>query len=89
MSRELGELLSHTDAAEVLGVHPRTLLRWAREGRIARVRVGRRVRFARRDVAEFLAAHYGTVDVRGTAAAVGTRNPSLACGVVVPMRRKA
>jgi len=32
-------------AAEILGVHPWTLYRWAREGRIPAVRLGRSVRF--------------------------------------------
>ena len=34
-----------TRAAEILGVHPWTLYRWAREGRIPAVRLGRSVRF--------------------------------------------
>lgn len=32
-------------AAEVLGVHPWTLYRWAREGKIPSIKLGRSVRF--------------------------------------------
>jgi excisionase family DNA binding protein len=38
-------LLSAVDAGNLLGIHPVTLLRWAREGRVPHRRLGRKVRF--------------------------------------------
>jgi len=38
-------LLNATEAAEMIGVHPVTLLRWARENRLPCRRVGRKVSF--------------------------------------------
>lgn len=38
-------LLSATTVAEMLSLHPVTLLRWAREGRVPHHRLGRRVVF--------------------------------------------
>lgn len=37
--------ISATDAGELLGIHPVTLLRWAREGRVPHRRLGRKVKF--------------------------------------------
>lgn len=39
------QTVSVARAAEVLGVHPWTLYRWAREGRIPAIKLGRSVRF--------------------------------------------
>lgn len=41
----LVETIGVEEAARVLGVHPYTLYRWAREGRVPCVRLGRSVRF--------------------------------------------
>ncbi|MGD0443163.1 MAG: helix-turn-helix domain-containing protein [Edaphobacter sp.] len=38
-------LLSAEDAGNLLGIHPVTLLRWAREGRVPHWRLGRKVKF--------------------------------------------
>lgn len=38
-------LISAEDASGLLGIHPVTLLRWAREGRVPRRRLGRKVTF--------------------------------------------
>jgi excisionase family DNA binding protein len=38
-------LLSAADAGNLLGIHPVTLLRWAREGRVPHRRLGRKVKF--------------------------------------------
>jgi len=38
-------LISAVDAGKLLGIHPVTLLRWAREGRIPHRRLGRKVKF--------------------------------------------
>lgn len=44
MNAEL-RTMSVNEAAKELGVHPWTLYRWAREGRIPAVKLGRSVRF--------------------------------------------
>lgn len=38
-------LISAAEAGQLLGVHPVTLLRWAREGKVPSRRLGRRVTF--------------------------------------------
>jgi len=38
-------LISADDAGKLLGIHPVTLLRWAREGRVPHRRLGRKVKF--------------------------------------------
>ena len=38
-------LMSATEAGQLMGVHPVTLLRWAREGRVPHRRLGRKVTF--------------------------------------------
>jgi excisionase family DNA binding protein len=49
-------LLSSTDAAKLLGVHPNTIRRWSDDGMIPAYRVGKRLdrRFRRTDLEEFL-----------------------------------
>jgi excisionase family DNA binding protein len=42
----LGALITATEAAVELRVHPVTILRWAREGRIPHLRLGRKVLFS-------------------------------------------
>jgi excisionase family DNA binding protein len=48
--------LTVADVAAVLRVDQRSVQRWAREGRVASVRVGRGYRFLRSDVLTFLHA---------------------------------
>jgi len=38
-------LMRPNDAAALLGIHPVTLLRWAREGRVPSRRLGRKISF--------------------------------------------
>jgi excisionase family DNA binding protein len=38
-------LISAVEAGKLLGFHPVTLLRWAREGRVPHRRLGRKVKF--------------------------------------------
>jgi excisionase family DNA binding protein len=49
-------LLSSTDAAKLLGVHPNTIRRWSDDGMISAYRVGKRLdrRFRRTDLEKFL-----------------------------------
>jgi len=42
---EFEPLIAAPEAGELLGVHPVTLLRWAREGMVPHSRLGRCVRF--------------------------------------------
>jgi excisionase family DNA binding protein len=44
------EVLSTDEAAELLSMHPKTLLRHAREGAVPAARVGRRWKFSRRQL---------------------------------------
>lgn len=37
--------LSAEQAGQLIGIHPVTLLRWAREGRVSHQRLGRKVKF--------------------------------------------
>lgn len=84
----LRKLLTHDEVARLLDVHPKTILRWGREGRLPRYKVGRKVRFAEADVDAFLAEHYGAADPCGVAVSVETPNPRRSWGgAVIPMRR--
>jgi excisionase family DNA binding protein len=38
-------LISAAEAGQLLGIHPVTILRWARDGRIPHCRLGRKVKF--------------------------------------------
>lgn len=38
-----GDRVRHRDAARLLGIHSRTLVNWARRGRLSRIRLGGRV----------------------------------------------
>ena len=49
-------LMTALEAGQLLGLHPVTLLRWAREGRIPHRRLGRKVKFR----ASELNAWYGS-----------------------------
>lgn len=44
-SEQFEPLLTAADAAHLLTLHPVTLLRWSREGRVPHIRLGRRVMF--------------------------------------------
>jgi excisionase family DNA binding protein len=48
------EVLTTNEAAELLSIHPKTLLRQAREGLIPAARVGGRWRFSRRQLLTWL-----------------------------------
>jgi excisionase family DNA binding protein len=48
------ETLTVAEVAAVLRVHQRSIQRWAREGRVASVRVGRSYRFLRADVLRWM-----------------------------------
>ena len=47
-------LLSAGDAGELLGLHPGTVLRWVREGRLPYRRVGRKVKFRATELNDWL-----------------------------------
>lgn len=48
------DMLTVNEVAAVLRVHPRSVQRWAREGRFAAVRAGRTYRIARADIARWM-----------------------------------
>lgn len=45
MTNEFERLLSASEAAKLLGIHPVTLLKWARRKTIPSFRIGRKVAF--------------------------------------------
>ena len=57
-------LLSAAQAAQLLNLHPNTLLLWAREGRVPCLRLGRRVAFRASSLNEWLSEHYTGTAVR-------------------------
>lgn len=57
-------LLSSAQAAELLNIHPNTLLLWARSGRIPAIRYGRRVAFRASALNSWLSEQYTNVAVR-------------------------
>jgi excisionase family DNA binding protein len=50
------DTLTVAEVAAVLRVHQRSIQRWAREGRMASVRVGRSYRFLRADILRWMQA---------------------------------
>lgn len=50
------DMLTVHEVATVLRVNPRSIQRWARDGQVAAVRVGRSYRIARNDVARWMLA---------------------------------
>jgi len=50
------EILTTHEAAALLSMHPKTLLRQAREGLVPAARVGRRWKFSRRQLVEWVEA---------------------------------
>jgi excisionase family DNA binding protein len=57
-------LLSASQAASLLSIHPNTLLLWARTGRMPSFRFGRRVSFRASEPNKWLEEHYTDVAVR-------------------------
>ncbi|MBS1801242.1 MAG: helix-turn-helix domain-containing protein [Acidobacteria bacterium] len=43
-------LISAVEAGELLGIHPVTVLRWAREGKIPHRKLGRKVKFRKSEL---------------------------------------
>ena|ERR1017187_47101 len=60
-------LISGATAAEMLNLHPVTLLRWAREGRVPHHRLGRRVVFRLSELDQWLSSGQPTKDGRAAA----------------------
>ena len=52
--RSYPAMLTVSEVATVLRVHPRSIQRWARDGRFASVRVGKSYRIPRADVLRWL-----------------------------------
>jgi excisionase family DNA binding protein len=59
------DTLTVAEVAAVLRVHQRSIQRWAREGRVASVRVGRSYRFLRADILKWM--HAARIPEAGTA----------------------
>jgi excisionase family DNA binding protein len=57
-------LISAVEAAGLLGIHPVTILRWAREGRIPHRRLGRKVKFRVSDLNSWPSTIYTDSAVR-------------------------
>jgi excisionase family DNA binding protein len=57
-------LLTATDAAQLLNLHPVTLLCWSREGRVPHLRLGRRVMFRASELDAWCRAGYTSSAVR-------------------------
>jgi excisionase family DNA binding protein len=57
-------LVSAVGAARCLGVHPNTLLLWARRGKIPAIRLGRRVTFRMSTLNAWLQQQYTVEAVR-------------------------
>jgi excisionase family DNA binding protein len=47
-------LLDDAEAADLLGIHPKTLQRWAREGRVPTHRLGRKHRYRASELDEWI-----------------------------------
>jgi excisionase family DNA binding protein len=57
-------LLSSVDAASLLSLHPVTILRWAREGKIPHLRLGKKVMFRASELNAWCVSGYSTTAVR-------------------------
>jgi excisionase family DNA binding protein len=57
-------LLSSVDAARLLSLHPVTILRWAREGKIPHLRLGRKVMFRASELNAWCISGYSSSAVR-------------------------
>lgn len=58
------KVLSAREASDLLGIHPVTLLRWAREGRIPHRRLGRKVTFRASELDSWYKTQYTCDAVR-------------------------
>ena len=58
------KVLSAQEASDLLGIHPVTLLRWAREGRIPHRRLGRKVTFRASELDSWYRTQYTCPAVR-------------------------
>jgi excisionase family DNA binding protein len=56
--------ISAIEAGRLLGIHPVTILRWAREGRIPHRRFGRKVKFRKSELDQWQRNLYTEVAVR-------------------------
>lgn len=66
--------LSASDLAPILGIHPVTLLRWAREGRVPHRRLGpRKVIFVASDINKWLLSDSSLYPELATRAAITER----------------
>ena len=67
-------LISAEHAGSLLGIHPVTLLRWAREGRVPHRRLGRKVKFRASELDSWYTTLYtgGAVRVAPTLKGEGT-----------------
>ncbi len=61
---EFEPLISAAEAGQLLGIHPVTILRWAREGRIPHLRMGRKVKFRVSDLNSWSSTIYTDSAVR-------------------------
>jgi excisionase family DNA binding protein len=52
------QLLTAAEASVDLRIHPVTLLRWAREGKIPHIRLDRRILFSSSRLTDWLSANY-------------------------------
>jgi excisionase family DNA binding protein len=57
-------LISASQAASLLNLHPNTVLLWAREGKLPYLRLGRRVAFRASSLNEWLSEQYTNGAVR-------------------------
>ena len=57
-------LITAEDAAELLNLHPVTVLRWAREGQLPHLRLGRKVMFRASELDAWCSARYTNGAVR-------------------------
>lgn len=81
------KLLTTEEAATVLHVTPRTIQRWAREGRIQYTRIGRRILISRTDM-EVIANAYTTPahDYRAT---IPNPHYTRQAAIVIPMKHQS
>jgi nitrogen PTS system EIIA component len=64
MMEQFEPLISAAQAASLLNLHQNTVLRWAREGTLPSLRLGRRVAFRASQLNEWLAKSYTGLAVR-------------------------
>jgi excisionase family DNA binding protein len=56
--------ISAVEAGELLGIHPVTVLRWAREGRVPHRRLGRKIKFRKSELDKWQETLYTESAVR-------------------------